>query len=302
MGSEISRRVVGGRCADWSDGFLSRTRSRRDFSFLILHATPSPVNTNRRAKLSAVSSLVVKLGTQLLCDPRGRLDPVFLADIARQVAGIRKGKRIITLVSSGAIACGLGELEIGKRPTDLAKLQAVAAVGQQRLMDHWRTAFAAHGLPVAQILVTRQDVGDRRRLLNLRHTLLAAHDLGVIPIINENDTVSTDEITFGDNDVLAASVAQALHAELLILLTSVDGLLDADGSAVRCVRSIDAARKLVRKEKSAQGKGGMDSKIMAAKLVTDAGRTMIVAGGRTKNVLVGLLAGEELGTIFVPSR
>jgi glutamate 5-kinase len=260
------------------------------------------VVADRRAQLSAVSSLVVKLGTQLLCTPLGRMDSNYISDVARQVAGLRKRKLNVTLVSSGAIACGLSELNITKRPTDLAKLQAVAAVGQQRLMDHWRTAFAAHALPVAQILVTRQDVGDRRRLSNLRQTLLAAHDLGAIPIINENDTVSTDEITFGDNDVLAASVAHALHADLLILLTMVDGLLDADGSAVSCVRSIDAARKLVRNEKSAQGKGGMDSKIMAAKMVTDAGKTMIVAGGRTKDVLPGLLAGKEFGTIFLPSR
>jgi glutamate 5-kinase len=260
------------------------------------------VVTDRRAYLSGVSSLVVKLGTQLLTGDAGRLDSSFIADIARQIAGMRKGKLNVTLVSSGAIACGLAELNLDKRPTDLAKLQAVAAVGQQRLMDHWRTAFAAHTLPVAQILVTRQDMGDRRRLSNLRNTLLAAHDLGAVPIINENDTVSTDEITFGDNDVLAASVAHALRADLLILLTNVDGLLDADGQPVRCVRSIDAARKLVRKEKSPQGKGGMDSKLMAAKMITNAGRTMIVAGGRTKNVLPGLLAGEELGTIFIPSR
>ena len=198
----------------------------------------------------------------------------------------------------------MAELHLASRPTDLAKLQAVAAVGQRRLMDQWAAAFTPHGLPVAQILITRQDIDSRQRFLNLRNTLLAIHELGAVPIINENDTVSTDElvkITFGDNDILAASVAHALRANLLVLLTVVDGLLDSGGRPVRLVRSIEEARKLVRPEKSAQGKGGMDSKLLAAKTVTDAGEAMIVADGRTENVLPRLLGGEEIGTLFLPA-
>lgn len=244
----------------------------------------------------------MKLGTQLLSGKTARLDSAFLAGIAQQVAELRKRGLTVTLVSSGAIASGMGELGLAKRPTDLAKLQAVAAVGQRRLMDHWAAAFAPHRLPVAQILITRHDIDLRKRFLNLRNTLLAIHDLGAVPIINENDTVSTDElvkITFGDNDILAASVAHALRANLLVLLSVVDGLLDSSGRPVRLVNSVEAARELVRSEKSTQGKGGMDSKLSAAKTVIDAGEAMVVADGRTPNVLPRILAGEEIGTLFV---
>ena len=246
----------------------------------------------------------MKLGTQLLSGKDGKLDGRFIADVAAQVATLRQSGLSVTLVSSGAIACGVSELGLAKRPTDLAKLQATAAVGQQRLMETWRSALAVHRLHVAQILITRQDIDQRQRFLNLRNTLLAAHELGAVPIINENDTVSTDElvkITFGDNDILAASVAHALRADLLVLLTVVDGLLDNAGRAVRVVRSIDEARRLVRSEKSAMGKGGMDSKLLAAKMVTDAGEAMVVADGRMENVLRRVLAGEEIGTLFLPA-
>ena len=152
--------------------------------------------------------------------------------MAEQVAALQKRGVKVTIVSSGAIGAGLRELNLPKRPTDLAKLQAVAAVGQRRLMDVWAAAFEPHGLTVAQILLTRDDIDHRTRFLNLRNTIHAIHELGAIPIINENDTVSTDElvkITFGDNDILAALVTHALRADLLVLLTVVDGILDADG-------------------------------------------------------------------------
>lgn len=258
---------------------------------------------DRSAHLSHISSLVVKLGTQLLTGAGGLLDVQFLADIARQVSELRKKNLTVTLVSSGAIACGLRELKLDKRPADLALLQAVAAVGQRRLMDQWGEAFAAFQMPVAQILVTRHDIDQRQRFLNLRNTLLAVHSLGAVAIVNENDTISTDElvkITFGDNDILAASVAHALRADLLILLTSVDGLLDPAGNPVRLVRSIEEARQLVRQEKTTTGKGGMDSKLHAAKTVTDAGEIMIVADGRTENVLPRILAADQIGTMFIP--
>lgn len=246
----------------------------------------------------------MKLGSQLLTGKDGRLDSAFLAQMAAQIAELRGRGLSVTLVSSGAIASGLGELNLDKRPTDLAKLQAVAAVGQRRLMDQWATAFLAFKLPVAQILITRHDIDQRQRFLNLRNTLVAAHELGAVPIINENDTVSTDElvrITFGDNDILAASVSHAIRADLLVLLSVVDGLLDSSGNPVRLVQSIEQARELVREEKSAAGKGGMDSKLQAAKMVTDAGESMIVADGRTDGVLIRIFAGEDVGTLFVPS-
>jgi len=224
--------------------------------------------------------------------------------MAKQVAGLRERGIAVTIVSSGAIGAGLAELGLSSRPTDLARLQAVAAVGQRRLMDTWAAAFEPFKLPVAQLLLTREDVDHRTRFLNVRNTIHAVQELGAIPIINENDTISTDEIvkiTFGDNDILAALVASALRAHLLVILSVVDGLLDSAGKSVRLVESIEQARQLVREEKSALGKGGMNSKLEAARMVTDAGEAMIVANGRDADVLTRILAGEEIGTLFAPS-
>jgi glutamate 5-kinase len=263
------------------------------------------MNTDRAPHLAHVRSLVVKLGTQLLSDKDGRLNAAFVGEIARQVAQLRAQRKTVTIVSSGAIGAGLRELNLTKRPTDLAKLQAVAAVGQRRLMDVWADAFEPFGLPVAQILLTREDVDHRARFLNLRNTIHAAHEMGTVPIINENDTISTDELvrlSFGDNDILAGLVASALRADLLVLLSVVDGISDASGEPVRLVRKLNDAVQLVRAgEKTPLGKGGMPSKVEAARLVTSVGESMIVADGRTPDVLGRLLGGEELGTMFVPS-
>ena len=259
---------------------------------------------DRLPLLNSVRSLVVKLGTQVLSTKEGRLDTAFVATVAHQIARLRDEKQIaITIVSSGAIGAGVAELNLARRPTDLAKLQAVAAIGQRRLMDVWADAFESHRVPVAQLLLTREDVDVRARYLNLRNTIHAVHEVGGIPIVNENDTISTDElvkITFGDNDILAATVASALRADLLILLTVVDGLLDAAGKPVRMVTSIEQAQQLVRSEKSPLGKGGMNSKLLAARLTTRAGEAFVVANGRTADVLPRILAGEEIGTLFVP--
>jgi glutamate 5-kinase len=256
----------------------------------------------RSEHLASVRSLVVKLGTQLLSDANGRLDARFLATIAGQIAELRSRGIRVTIVSSGAIGCGLAELSLSQRPTDLARLQAVAAVGQRRLMDVWAAAFEPHHIPVAQLLLTREDINDRTRFLNLRNTISAVHEMNSIPIVNENDSVSTAElvkISFGDNDILAALLAHAMHANLLVLLSVVDGLLGDNDQPVRLVKKVQEGHGLVRKEKSPLGKGGMDSKLQAARMVTDAGDLMIIADGRTENILPRLLAGEELGTFFV---
>jgi glutamate 5-kinase len=258
----------------------------------------------RQQHLASVRTAVIKLGTQLLSDREGRLDVEFVSTIANQVAALRERDVRVTIVSSGAIGAGLRELNLAKRPTDLAKLQAVAAVGQRRLMDVWAAAFAPHRMPVAQILLTREDVDDRTRFLNVRNTIHAVHDFGAVPVINENDTISTDElvkISFGDNDILAALVTHALRADLLVLLSVVDGVLDAQGNAVRLVESLERARELVRVEKSALGRGGMNSKVEAARMVTESGEAMVIADGRMENVIPRILGGEELGTLFVPS-
>ncbi len=261
--------------------------------------------STRQPYFASIGSIVVKLGTQLLSDAHKRLDGSFLAEIAEQVVALRRRGIRATIVSSGAIGSGMAELGLAKRPTDLAQLQAVAAIGQRRLMDAWATAFNVHGLRVGQILLTRDDIDNRTRFLNLRNTINAIHELGAVPIINENDTVSTDEIvriSFGDNDILAAMVASALRANLLVLLTVVDGLLDASGRSVRMVADIEQARLLVRAEKSALGRGGMDSKLQAARQVTGAGDMMVVANGRTRGVLLKIVDAEEVGTLFVPAQ
>jgi glutamate 5-kinase len=258
----------------------------------------------RQRYLAAVRSVVVKLGTQLLSDREGRLDAAFIGRMAAQVAALQRRGVKVTIVSSGAVGAGLRELSLPKRPTGLAKLQAVAAVGQRRLMDAWDEAFKPHGLHVGQILLTRDDIDHRTRFLNLRNTVHAIHEFGAVPVINENDTVSTDEIvkiTFGDNDILAALVTHALRADLLVLLSVVDGILDAAGNPVRLVESIESARELVRVEKSALGKGGMNSKVEAARMVTESGEVMIVANGRSEEILAQILDGEPVGTLFVPA-
>ena len=257
--------------------------------------------------LPPISSVVVKLGTQLLSQADRTLNTGFIADIAGQIARLRSGGVRVTVVSSGAVGAGLAALKLPKRPVprtpqDLAVLQAVAAVGQPRLITAWADALTPHGLAAAQILLTREDIDHRIRYLNLRNTLAAAEKLGAIPILNENDSVSTDEmvrISFGENDLLAALVTHAIQADLLVLLSVVDGVLDAQGVPIRTVASPADVKAMVRKEKSAGGKGGMDSKLAAAQLVTSAGSPLIIADGRTPDVLPRLLAGEELGTYFL---
>jgi glutamate 5-kinase len=259
---------------------------------------------HRKQTLASARSVVIKLGTQLLSDAQGRLDAPFLGAVAEQVARLRERGMRLTVVSSGAVGAGLRELGLAKRPTDLAQLQAVAAVGQRRLMDAWADAFEPHGLPVAQLLLTREDIDERTRFLNLRNTIHAVHALGAVPIINENDTISTDEIikiTFGDNDILAALVAGALRADLLVLMTVVDGVLDSAGKPVRVIDSLESAQKHLRVEKSALGKGGMLSKLEAARMVTDAGEAMVIADGRMERVLLRLIDGDEVGTLFIPA-
>src|SRR3989442_13549525 len=262
------------------------------------------MSNSRKQTLASVHSVVIKLGTQLLSAADGRLDTMFLDTMAHQIATLRARGVLVTVVSSGAIGAGMRELNLPKRPTDLAKLQAVAAVGQRRLMDGWADAFAPHGIHVAQLLLTREDIDDRTRFLNVRNTIHAVHELGAVPVINENDTISTDElvkISFGDNDILAALVTHALRADLLVLLSVVDGVLDAEGNPVRLVETLERARELVRAEKSALGRGGMNSKVEAARMVTESGEAMVIADGRMENVIPRILDGEELGTLFVPA-
>ncbi len=265
-----------------------------------------PSTELRQTVLPKSRRIVVKLGTALLGgkDPAtvGGVDPAFLSDVATQVAELRQRGHEVTLVSSGAIGAGCAALGLAKRPRDVAELQAMAAVGQRRLMTRFHEAFARHGLEVAQLLLTRRDFDDRARFLNVRNCLQRLHAYGCVPIVNENDTVAVDEIRVGDNDCLSALLCNAIGGDVLVLLTVVDGLMDGEGHRVDLVRDLDEANGLVRSEKTVFGTGGMGSKLEAARLVATAGRVAVIADGRQPRVLTRLLAGEAVGTLFLPRQ
>ena len=260
-----------------------------------------PSTELRQSVISQARRIVVKLGTQLLTDKRANLDTRYLASIAEQVVALRERGVDVTIVSSGAVGVGRKALGLTERPTDVSALQAVAAVGQSGLMSRWYDAFKPHGIQTAQMLLTRSDFEDRQRYLNIRNCIGELHHLGAVPVINENDVVSVEEIRFGDNDILAALVTNALRADLLVLLTVVDGLLDADGRPIEIVHDVLEARAMIIQGKSELGSGGMETKIEAARLVTDAGEIAVIADGRRKNVLTRLMDAEKVGTVFFPA-
>jgi len=259
----------------------------------------------RKSLLGEARRVVVKLGTGLLTGPNPHhsgLDLAYIKRIASQIADLHQRGMEVTVVSSGAIGAGCAELNLAKRPTYVADQQAVAAVGQRRLMTHLHDAFAPHNLGVGQVLLTRSDFDDRVRFLNIRNCVNRLHKLGCIPILNENDAVAVDELRFGDNDLLAALVCNALRAEALILLTVVDGLLDAQGQRIDLVSSTKQVMSLARQETSSYGTGGMTTKLEAAKLATEAGEVAVIANGRDKDVLTRLFDAQPLGTMFIPTN
>jgi glutamate 5-kinase len=257
-----------------------------------------------RESVKTAVRVVVKLGTGVLTDSRKQPDQAQLEQLAAQVAALRKVGREIVLVTSGAVGAGMGALGYEKRPTNLAELQACAAVGQSRLMTIYENLFAAHDLHVAQVLLTHDDLEHHERHLNARNTLVTLLDRGVIPIINENDAVSFTEIKFGDNDKLSALVASLLPADLLVILTTVDGVIENFGKAnpktISVIEQIDSTvEKLAGGTDNELAVGGMKSKIEAAKIVVRSGIPLVIASGKKKNVLAKILAGENEGTIFV---
>jgi glutamate 5-kinase len=250
---------------------------------------------------------VVKLGTGVLTDARRQPDLEQLRQLVAQLAGQRQAGREVVMVSSGAVGAGMGVLGYEKRPTHLADLQACAAVGQCRLMATYSELFGAFSLPVGQVLLTHDDLRQHGRHLNARNTLLTLLARGVIPIINENDTVSTTELKFGDNDRLSALVTCLLPADLLVVLTTVEGVIEGFGGpnprVIPSVERIDAAlESLAGGTLSAVSVGGMASKLAAARMVMRSGIPMVIASGRKRDVLARILAGEEEGTLFVPGE
>ena len=254
--------------------------------------------SERRAVLAGVRRVVVKIGSRLLAEsPAAR--PAAIAD---QVAQLRARGVEVVIVSSGAISLGVRALGLPGRPHDLPTLQAAAAVGQNRLMNQWQHAFAVHDVVIGQVLLTHDDLGDRARFLSARNTLRALLDQKVVPIINENDTVATEEIRFGDNDELAALVSNLASADLLIMLTDVEGVRGADGVRLPVIRDIEreAAPVAGRSTGDGVGSGGMASKVGSARKVTRSGVPAVVAPGRLPTVLLDVLGGEDLGTLFIP--
>ena len=250
--------------------------------------------------------IVVKVGSSLVTNDGRGLDATAVAGWAAQITELRRAGKEVVLVSSGAIAEGVKRLGWSTRPSSMHEQQAAAAVGQMGLVQAYESAFAKWSLHTAQILLTHEDLADRRRYLNARSTLLTLLSLGVIPIINENDTVTTDEIRFGDNDTLGALVTNLIDADVLVLLTDQPGLYTSDprrdpsATFVRTAQAGDAALEaMAGGTGSALARGGMLSKVLAAKRAARSGASTVIANGREPSVLTRLAAGEDLGTALV---
>ncbi|MCF6157402.1 MAG: glutamate 5-kinase [wastewater metagenome] len=268
-----------------------------------------PKDEIRSQILSKVKKIVIKIGTGVLTTDNGYLDKEQIRGLAEQVVELKKMGYCVVVVSSGAIGSGMGELGIGKRPTTLPELQAVAAIGQSKLISMYDACFKLHGYHAAQILLTREDFEDRQRYLNTCNTIHTLFQLNAIPVVNENDTISVDEIAFGDNDALSAMVMNLLNAELLIILSSVDGLYDRYPTAkskaviIPVVEDVsDEIRQLAFNTKTQRGVGGMQTKLEAASAVIKAGEAVVIANGRVGKVLRRVVRCENIGTLFLPKK
>ncbi|OPZ74579.1 MAG: Glutamate 5-kinase [Verrucomicrobia bacterium ADurb.Bin474] len=251
-----------------------------------------------------VKNLVVKLGTGILTSGIGKLSPEIIQGICAQIKQLRDRGTNVTIVSSGAVGLGMGRLGYQRRPTDLPTLQACAAVGQSILIETWQKAFEPHGLNVGQMLLTRDDLNVKRRHIAVRDTLLRLAQENVIPIINENDCISVDELKFGDNDVLSALVASLIKADLLVILSTIEGLLDLKHNLlIRVVENINQdVLGLAEGTTSPTAVGGMISKLEAARIATKSKCGMVIAKGSEPNILLRIFDGEAVGTFFVPQR
>ena len=257
--------------------------------------------------LKTADVIVVKVGTNVLTHTDGLLNEERIARLTEDLCGIIAQKKKVVLVSSGAVGAGMGRLGLTQRPIELAQLQAIAAIGQGKLIETYGRHLARFDVSSAQILLTADDLANRQRYLNARNTIHALFDYGALPIINENDTVSVDELhtTFGDNDQLASLVANLFESPLLILLTDVDGLFDRDpadpeAKLVPIVKQWSPdLLKMVAEKHSGRSKGGMSSKLKAAKMITGSGGNVIIANGDKPDTLADLFEGKETGTIFL---
>ena len=258
--------------------------------------------------LPKVRRVVVKVGSTSLTGENGRLDDAQVRALAGQIGALRRKGMQCVLVSSGAIAAGLDPLALKRRPNDIPSLQAAASVGQGILMHAYQRAFAKRRVPVGQVLLTQDDFVRRKAYLNAHAALARLLDLGVVPIVNENDTVAVDEIRFGDNDRLAALVSIMVHADLLIILSDIDGVYSADPKRHRAellthiedLRQLDGLR--AGKSGSPLGSGGMASKVESVRVASASGTGVVIANARADSILRRVLQGEEVGTFFPAHR
>jgi glutamate 5-kinase len=264
------------------------------------------MNNIRLETVSSVKKILIKIGSAVLTGSDG-LDLKIIDSLVDQMSDLTRRGFYVVLVTSGAIASGKHRLGLSGKLKNMPEKQAMAAIGQGRLMRVYSKAFEKNNFYVAQILLTLADLADRQRYLNIRNTLSTLMEWQVTPIINENDTVAVDEIKFGDNDNLAAMIANVIEADLFINLTATDGLYDSNPEKSRKAKLItlvdeftNAIEDAATEETSSVGTGGMKSKILAAKKVTSIGIPCIIAPGKRKNVLTDIMAGEEIGTLFLP--
>jgi glutamate 5-kinase len=253
--------------------------------------------------------IVIKVGSRVLTREDNGIDVDVIRGIAGQVAALRRGAREVVVVTSGAIAAGRCALGLQDRPRTIPQKQAAAAIGQSRLMRAYEDALGEHGITAGQILLTRTDLADRTRFLNARSTIETLLECGAVPVINENDTVVVDEIKFGDNDNLSALVSNLVESQLLIILTDIDGFYDADPrttSGAHLIHLIKAVTREVERAAggtgSTVGTGGMATKVAAARKAGKSGTATLMLNGKVAGIITRALAGEELGTLFLPER
>lgn len=245
-----------------------------------------------------IKLVVIKVGTSTLLGAGDRIDEDYISALAEDIAEVKKKDIDVVLVTSGAIRAGLAHLGITNNFA-LPLVQAIASIGQGILMRIYESAFSRHNLTIGQVLLTHEDLASRDRFLNARNTLLALLQLKAIPVINENDTVATEEIRFGDNDILAGMVSAAISADMLLLLSDVDGLLDEEGRVIARVDSISPQILALAGPAGRWGRGGMKSKIESARIATSAGVNVVIANGREEDIIQRIILGKEpLGTFF----
>ncbi len=261
---------------------------------------------SRSKILGDVKKIVIKVGTSTLTHKTGLLNLQRIEKLVRQIANLHNKGYDVVLVTSGAIGAGMGKLNLLERPKTLPQKQAVAAVGQVTLIHLYQKIFAEYGKAIAQLLLTKDDISDRNRYLNGRNTTFELLSQGVIPIVNENDAVAVDEIKVGENDTLSAFVASLIDADLLIILSDIDGLYDdnphknKDAKLIESVKEIDASIRAVAGDAGSKfGTGGMATKINAAEIATEAGSHMIIAQGEDPEILEDIINGKNIGTIFL---